>query len=127
VTAWPADAIFRAAQDTLGHLKKMSQKARIYRTPKSAMQSGRARTHAWTLQFEPAGQKRIDPLTGWTGSGDTNGQLRLTFPTAEAAAAYAEAKGIPYEVEHAPIVHTAIKPKSYSDNFRFGRTDNWTH
>ncbi|WP_372624512.1 NADH dehydrogenase ubiquinone Fe-S protein 4 [Falsiroseomonas sp.] len=103
------------------------QKARILRTPKNAMQSGRARTQDWMLMFEPAEPKRIDPLTGWFGSGDTQGQLRLSFPTAEAAVAYAEAKGIPYEVEPAPPVRADIKPKSYADNFRFGRSENWTH
>ena len=105
----------------------MTQKARIYRAPKSAMQSGRANTQDWVLQYEPAEPKRIDPLMGWFGSGDTRAQVRLAFPTAEAAVAYAEGKGIAYEVEHAPIVHTEIKPRSYADNFRFGRSENWTH
>jgi hypothetical protein len=105
----------------------MTQKARIYRSPKSAMQSGRARTQDWVLQYEPLEPKRIDPLMGWSGSGDTRAQVRLAFPTAEAAVAWAEAKGIPHEVEAPPAIHAEIKPKSYSDNFRFGRTDNWTH
>jgi hypothetical protein len=103
------------------------QKARIHRSPKSAMQSGRARTDAWVVQYEPAEPKRIDPLMGWYGSGDTRGQLRLSFPTAEAAVAWCEAKGIPYEVEPSPPVRADIKPKSYADNFRFGRAENWTH
>ena len=40
--------------------------------------------------------------------------------------AYAEANGIPYDVEipPAPIKH---KPKVYADNFKFNRTENWTH
>jgi hypothetical protein len=104
-----------------------TQKARIYRAPKSAMQSGRARTHEWVLQYEPREPQRIDPLTGWSGSGDTNAQVRLAFPTAEAAAAWAAARGIPYEVEPAPPARADIKPKSYADNFRYGRSDNWTH
>ena len=103
------------------------QKARIYRTPKSAMQSGRGRAQDWTLQYEPLEPKRIDPLTGWFGSGDTRAQVRLVFPTAEAAIAYAESKGIPYEVEQPPAARAEIRPKSYADNFRYGRTDNWTH
>jgi hypothetical protein len=103
------------------------QKARIFRTPKNAMQSGRAGTQDWTLLFEPAAPLRIDPLTGWYGSGDTRGQVRLSFPTAEAAIAFAEAKAIPFEVERAPPVRADIKPKSYADNFRFGRSQNWTH
>jgi len=104
-----------------------TQKARIYRAPKSAMQSGRARTQDWVLQYEPAEQKRIDPLTGWFGSGDTRAQVTLAFPTAEAAIAYCESRAIPHEVEHAPPARAEIKPKSYADNFRFGRPDNWTH
>ena len=64
--------------------------ARIYQRPKNAMQSGRAQTDRWVLEFEPAEAKRPDPLTGWAGSGDTREQVRLSFPTAEAAQAYAE-------------------------------------
>ena len=59
--------------------------ARIFQRPKNAMQSGRARTDRWTLEFEPAERKRPDPLTGWAGSGDTRDQIRLGFPTMEAA------------------------------------------
>ena len=104
------------------------QKARIFRQPKSAMQSGRAGTQEWVLEYEPAEPKRIDPLTGWSGSGDTNStQLRLAFPSAEAAVSYCEAKGITFETQPAPPIRADIKPKSYADNFRFGRVDNWTH
>ncbi|WP_137177517.1 ETC complex I subunit [Roseomonas sp. AR75] len=103
------------------------QKARIYRTPKSAMQSGRARAGDWTLQYEPLEAKRIDPLMGWSGSGDTQAQVRLAFATAEDAVAFCQAKGIPCEVEAPAPVRAEIKPKSYADNFRFGRTENWTH
>jgi hypothetical protein len=105
----------------------MTQKARIFRTPKSAMQSGRAGTQDWVLRYEPLEPQRLDPLTGWPGSGDTRAQVKLAFPTMEAAIAWAEAKGIPYEVEPAAPIRADIKPKSYADNFRFGRTDNWTH
>jgi hypothetical protein len=108
-------------------MPRETQTARIYRTPKSPTQSGRARTGDWTLQFEPGEPKRIDPLTGWFGSGDTRAQVRLAFPTAEAAVEYAKAKGWPYEVETPPPAKAEIKPKSYSDNFRFGRTENWSH
>ena len=105
----------------------MTQKARIFRTPKSAMQSGRARSQDWVLRYEPMEPQRIDPLMGWPGSGDTRAQVSLAFPTAEAAIAWAEARGIPHEVEPAAPLRVGIKPKSYADNFRFGRTDNWTH
>ena len=100
-------------------------RARIFLPPKSAMQSGLGGTHRWVLQYEPEKQKLRDPLMGWTGSDDMRQQIKLTFPNKEAAVAYAEAKGIPYELE-IPALRVK-KPKSYSDNFRVDRRENWTH
>lgn len=90
--------------------------ARIYQRPKSAMQSGRARTQIWMLEYEPAEPKKPDPLTGWAGSGDTNEQLKLSFPSAEAAIAYADRAGIAYHVVPAPS--RTLKLQAYADNFR---------
>lgn len=100
--------------------------ARIYQPPKSAMQSGRAKAQGWLLEYVPAEAKVLDPLTGWVGSGDMRGQLRLRFDSREQAVAYAEAQGIAYEVE-APAAAPAMKPKVYAENFRFGRIENWSH
>ena len=102
-----------------------TQTARIYVPPRSAMQSGRGRQQGWVLEFAPGEQQRLDPLMGWSGSGDTNGQVRLRFPTREEAVAYAEARGLRYEVEEPKPIR--IKAKVYADNFRFGRSENWTH
>ncbi len=41
------------------------QTARIYQRPKNAMQSGKARTDHWQLEFEPGEPKKADALTGW--------------------------------------------------------------
>jgi hypothetical protein len=90
--------------------------ARIYQRPKNAMSSGRARTSSWVLDFAPAEAKQPDPLTGWAGSGDTRDQLRLTFPTQEAAIAYAEREGLAFTVMAAP--ERTLKLQSYADNFR---------
>ena len=90
--------------------------ARIYQRPKNAMQSGRARTDAWVLEFEPAEAKRADPLTGWAGSGDTREQVKLGFATVEAAQAYAEKAGLAFTVVPAPT--RTLKLQSYADNFR---------
>ncbi|MDR6787540.1 hypothetical protein J2Y58_000881 [Sphingomonas sp. BE138] len=92
------------------------QTARIYQRPKNAMQSGKARTDHWQLEFEPGEPKRPDPLTGWAGSGDTRDQIRLSFPTCEAAVAYAEAQGLAYAVIPTPT--KTLKLQSYADNFR---------
>ncbi|WP_431284494.1 ETC complex I subunit [Humitalea sp. 24SJ18S-53] len=105
----------------------MARIARIHQPPRSAMQSGRAGTHQWVLSFPATGQKRLDPLTGWWGSGDTEGtEVVLCFPTRADAVAYATAQGLAFEVEEPPAPR-AIKPKVYADNFKFGRATNWTH
>jgi len=101
-------------------------RARILRPAKTAMQSGRALTRDWVLVFEASEKRQPDRLMGWIGSGDTVAtQVRLRFPTLEAAEAYAKANGIAYEVE--PPQAPSLKPKAYADNFRYGRSENWTH
>ncbi len=99
--------------------------ARIYRPAKTAMQSGVARTKNWVLEYEPETPREIDPLMGWTSSGDMKSQIRLTFSSKDEAIAYAKRNGIPYFVQE-PHTRKQSK-KSYSDNFKFGRIDSWTH
>ncbi|WP_375291854.1 ETC complex I subunit [Qipengyuania sp.] len=90
--------------------------ARIYQRPKNAMQSGRALTDQWILEFEQSEARRPDPLMGWTGSGDTQAQVRLTFPDKDAAKAYAEKHGIAARVHATPP--KSLKLQAYADNFR---------
>ncbi len=93
--------------------------ARIFKPARTAMQSGRAKTKDWILEFEPRVAKRADPLMGWAGSADTLGQVTLFFDTREEAVAYAKRRGIEFTIEmpHA----TKLKPRAYADNFRFDR------
>lgn len=91
-------------------------KARIFQKPKNAMQSGRAGTQRWMLEFAPAEARKADPLMGWAGSGDTQRQLRLGFASCEEAVAYAEKNGI--EVEITPTPERKLKIQAYADNFR---------
>ena len=93
----------------------MSQ-ARIYQRPKNAMQSGRANTDRWVLEFEPSEGQTPDPLTGWAGSSDTLRQVRLTFPTLDAARAYADREALTYHVVPAP--QRTLKLQAYADNFK---------
>jgi hypothetical protein len=90
--------------------------ARIYQRPKNAMQSGKARTSDWLLEFEPSEAKRPDTLMGWAGSGDTQQQVVLKFETAEDAQAYATRYGIEAHVIPTPV--RKLKLQSYADNFR---------
>lgn len=90
--------------------------ARIYQTPKNAMQSGKAKTGTWVLEFKPTEPKLPDPLTGWAGSGYTEEQVILKFPSQDAAKAYAERAGIDYTVVITPP--KTLKIQAYADNFR---------
>jgi hypothetical protein len=99
--------------------------ARIYKPTRTAMQSGPARTKEWVLEYEPETAREIDPLMGWTSSKDMRSQLRLAFATREEAIAYAQRNGIAYRLAE-PKPRAAVR-KSYSDNFRFGRKEAWTH
>ena len=90
--------------------------ARIYQQPKSAMQSGKAKIDTSVIEFEQSEARRPDPLMGWTGSGDTQAQVSLKFPTKEAAKAYAEKYGITARVHATPP--KALKIQAYADNFR---------
>ena len=99
--------------------------ARIYNPSKTAMQSGFANTKAWVLDFEPEAPRQVEPLMGWTSSGDMRQQLRLRFETKEEAIAYCERRGVPYQVtENVPLKRRIM---SYADNFSFKRRDAWTH
>jgi len=100
--------------------------ARIYKPAKTAMQSGKANTARWILEFEAEAARRIDPLMGWTSADETAaGQVRLSFDTQEEAVAYAERCALPYRID-AP--HEVVaQPKAYSDNFAFRRRKPWTH
>ena len=89
------------------------------------MQSGFANTKAWVLDFEPEAPRRVEPLMGWTSSGDMRQQLRLRFDTKEEAIAYCDRRGVPYQVtENVPLKRRIM---SYADNFSFKRRDAWTH
>jgi hypothetical protein len=90
--------------------------ARIYQRPKNAMQSGKALTDQWLLEFAPAEARKPDPLMGWTGSGDTQVQVQLSFASREEALAYAERYGIAAHV--AATAPRRLKLQAYADNFR---------
>ena len=99
--------------------------ARIYKPAKTAMQSGFANTKAWVLDFELESPRQVEPLMGWTSSGDMRQQVRIRFDSKEEAVAYCERHGIGYQVfETAPVKRRAI---SYSDNFSYKRREAWTH
>lgn len=98
---------------------------RIFQPPKTAMQSGRANSKQWVMEFEPQAARQVEPLMGWTSSADTRAQLRLRFDTLEEAIAYAQKEGFMYSVERPQ--ERKVKPKVYADNFKYDRLGRWTH
>jgi len=99
--------------------------ARIYKPARTAMQQGMAGTRDWVLEYEPGKPRTIEPLMGWTGSADTKPQVRMSFATKEEAVAFATRQGIAFRLEEPQ--KTTLRPKSYAENFKFGRLDRWTH
>ncbi|MDG2527943.1 ETC complex I subunit [Caulobacter endophyticus] len=99
--------------------------ARIYRPAKNAMQSGKAKTKDWVLEFEPASARKPDPLMGWTQSSDMNGQVRLTFETRDEAIGYAQRHEISFQLFEPKVPKRIIK--AYADNFATNRKQPWTH
>jgi len=93
--------------------------ARIYQPTKTAMQSGQLNTKQWVLEFEPKEPKRADPLMGWIGSGDMEGQVKLQFNTKEEAVAFAEKKRITFSVQEPNM--RRVKPKNYASVFSYNR------
>jgi hypothetical protein len=99
--------------------------ARIYKPARTAMQSGTGNAEEWVLDYEPEQPQEVEPLMGWTSSGDMKQQLRLYFDTKDEAVAYCERNAIAYEVfESTPPKRQRI---SYSDNFAATRRGAWTH
>ena len=90
--------------------------ARIIEQDRKTTQSGKAKAGQWVLEIERQQALRPDPLTGWSGSGDTDTQLRLSFDSKEAAVAYATRKG--FDVHIVPAAPVALKLQTYADNFR---------
>jgi hypothetical protein len=85
-------------------------RAVIYRPSRSVMSSGRANTCGWVLEFEPRSREFIEPLMGWTGGADPLRHVRLSFPTREAAVAYARREGLPFTVHEPREPRPALCP-----------------
>ena len=93
--------------------------AKIYQPARTAMQSGKAKTHLWRLEYERPAPGTPDALMGWNTMPDTITELHLTFPTREEAIAYATAKHIAYTVTEPK--RAVVPPKAYAENFSANR------
>ncbi|MEL7151547.1 MAG: NADH dehydrogenase ubiquinone Fe-S protein 4, partial [Pseudomonadota bacterium] len=71
--------------------------------------------------------REIDPLMGWTSSNDTQAQVRLRFPTKEAALDYAKENGIDAVVTEPKVRKPNVRARGYGENFATDRRGAWTH
>lgn len=101
--------------------------ARIFRPARTAMSSGTAKTRTWVLEYVAQSAREVDPLMGWTSSDDTQAQVRLSFPTKDAALEYAEAHGINAVVQDPNSRKPNIRAGGYGENFATNRRGAWTH
>ena len=90
--------------------------ARVYRPAKTAMQSGRAKSRRWVLEYERRARRAVDRLMGWSGCADTSQQVRLGFATKNDAVAFAQRNALAYHIEEPR--EQRVRLKAYADNFR---------
>ena len=94
-------------------------KAKIYQPDKNAMQSGKAKTKKWVLEFVAQKPYFVDNLMGWVGMNETQTEVRISFATQQEAVAYAQKNQLDYEL-YQPNARKTIR-KAYADNFAFKR------
>ncbi len=85
--------------------------ARIYKPCKTAMQSGKAKTKDWLLEYTTT-DSTIDDIIGWTGSSDMYAsEVKLHFKSKSEAIAYANKNGIKYDLmEEQPTLKPKLRP-----------------
>lgn len=92
-------------------------RVKIYQPAKTAMQSGRAKTEKWLLEYEIETPRRPEPLMGWVSANDTLNQVKMHFESKDAAIAFADKEGFEYDVIE-PKERIVI-PRSFVDNFKY--------
>ena len=98
---------------------------RIFQPARNTMQSGKAGTKQWVLEYVSPAKREADPLMGWTSSDNTRQQVQLKFDTKEEAIAYAQREGYAYVVEEPKPKR--LQTRAYADNFKYDRVGRWTH
>jgi NADH dehydrogenase len=108
-------------------MRSSAMSARIYKPARNAMQSGQGKTTHWVLEHAADTARDIDPLMGWTSSSDTQTQVKLRFPSKEAALDYAKEHGIEAIVQEPHSRKPNIRAGGYGENFATNRRGAWTH
>ena len=99
--------------------------ARIYKPARTAMQSGAAKTKDWVLDYEPEEPRVVEPLMGWTSSGDTSSSCG--YVSRPRKRPWLIASGTASPIRYRSRSEPARRTMAYADNFAFTRKDGWTH
>ena len=91
------------------------------------MSSGLAKTKSWVLEYIQETTSEIDPLMGWTSSGDTQSQVTLKFGSKQAAIDYAREHGIDAQIFEPKQRKFNVRSGGYGENFATNRRGAWTH
>ena len=86
-----------------------------------------AKTREWVLEFVPSSAREVDPLMGWTSSGDTQSQVTLKFGSKQAAIDYAREHGIDAQIFEPKQRKFNVRSGGYGENFATNRRGAWTH
>ena len=97
-------------------------KAIIYKATKNVMQSGQGKNETWLLEYDEAIVRAPEALNGWTSASNATGQIQLKFNTLEQAQAFAKEQGLETIVK--PSSTRKVRPRNYSDNFKYIPADN---
>lgn len=103
-----------AASGVPDHVTQRS--VRIFRPTKNAMQSGKANSKSWRIEWETQ-DRWENPLMGWISSADPMQATRVVFETKEEAVDFAKRQGLAYWIDE-PTAKD-FHPKMYADNFRY--------
>ncbi|AJC78515.1 NADH dehydrogenase ubiquinone Fe-S domain-containing protein [Rhizobium etli bv. phaseoli str. IE4803] len=95
--------------------------ARILKPSCSVMTSANAPTKEWRLVFDRCSAPFIEPLPGYTGSGETLVQVELKFPTLESAIRYAERQGLDYFLQRQADTGAQLSPRLVKPGREGGR------
>lgn len=91
-------------------------KVKIYRSAKSAMQSGKKNTKKWHVEpIDLVNHLSCNKLMGWVSTDSTQSQLKFEFANKEAAIDFAKSQNFEYEVVEPNL--SSVKKKSYAANF----------
>jgi len=98
------------------HEEQATRVVEIFQEDMHAMTSGSARLRGWYLKF-PNQERWSNPVMGWTSSADPMTSVKLTFDTKEQAIAFAEKKGLAYNVKERTPRARKYGKNYYAHNF----------